>query len=59
MAWENWPRLWNTDFGGLPRPEGTTSLGFTTGLFAFFVTLILAGQSSEQRNKGFRGRSLP
>ncbi len=49
---ENWIKLWNTDFGGLPRPEGATSLGLMTGLFAFFVTLLLTGLSNEEKGKG-------
>ncbi len=52
--WENWPKLWNTDFGGLPRPEGTTSLGLTSGFFAFFLTLLFIGQSNESK-----GQALP
>lgn len=57
---ENWPRLWNTDFGGLPRAEGTTSLGLTSGVFAFFWTLLLAGLSSEEKGKGLsRAVGLP
>ncbi|HEY62569.1 MAG: ABC transporter permease subunit [Anaerolineales bacterium] len=50
---ENWPRLWNTDFGGLPRPEGTTSFGLSVGIFGFFITFLLAGMSNEQKGKGF------
>lgn len=51
---ENWPRLWNTDVGGLPRPAGATSLGLSTGLFVFFVTFLLVGLSSEEvKKKGF------
>ena len=49
---QNWPRLWNTDFGGLPRPEGTTSLGLVTGLFAFLATFLLTGLSSEEKGTG-------
>jgi multiple sugar transport system permease protein len=57
---ENWPRLWNTDFGGLPRPEGSSSLGLTSGVFAFFVTFLLAGLSSEEKGKGLpRSVGLP
>ena len=37
----NWARLFTTDFGGLPRPEGTTSLGVLMGLFTFFLTFLL------------------
>ena len=51
---ENWPRLWNTDLGGLPRPEGAGSLGLMAGVFAFFVTFLLTGLSSEDK-----GRNLP
>lgn len=51
---ENWIKLWNTDFGGLPRPEGATSLGLVTGLFAFFGVFILAGLSSEEKGRGLR-----
>jgi multiple sugar transport system permease protein len=57
---ENWPRLWNTDFGGLPRPEGATSLGLMAGLFAFFGTFILTGLTSEVKGKGLpRSIGLP
>jgi multiple sugar transport system permease protein len=49
---ENWPRLWNTDLGGLPRPEGSTSLGLVAGLFTFFVTFLFTGMSSEEKGKG-------
>ena len=49
---ENWIKLWNTDFGGLPRPEGATSLGLMAGLLAFFGTLLLTGLSSEEKGKG-------
>jgi multiple sugar transport system permease protein len=57
---QNWPRLWNTDFGGLPRPEGATSLGLMTGLLAFFVTFLLTGLSSEEKGKGLpRAVGLP
>lgn len=53
---ENWPKLWNTDFGGLPRPEGSTSLGVVTGLFAFFVLFMLLGLSAESPEKGLPRR---
>ena len=53
---ENWPTLWNTDFGGLPRPEGASSLGLTVGLFAFFVIFLLAGLSSEAKGRGLPRR---
>jgi multiple sugar transport system permease protein len=57
---ENWPRLWNTDFGGLPRSEGTTSFGLTSGLFAFLATFLLTGLSSEEKSKGLpRSVGLP
>lgn len=49
---ENWPRLWSTDFGGLPRPEGATSLGLVTGLFAFFSVFLLTGLTTEEKGKG-------
>ena len=49
---ENWPRVFNTDMGGLPRPEGASSLGLTAGVFAFFWTLLLGGLSSEDKAKG-------
>jgi multiple sugar transport system permease protein len=52
---ENWPALWNTDVGGLPRPAGATSLGLSTGLFVFFVVFLLAGLS----NEGEKQKSLP
>ncbi len=57
---ENWPRLWNTDVGGLPRAEGATSLGLSTGLFAFLGVFLLTGLSSEQKGKGLpRAAGLP
>jgi multiple sugar transport system permease protein len=58
---ENWPRLWNTDVGGLPRPAGATSLGLSAGLFVFFIAFLLIGLSSEEENKqGFpRALGLP
>ncbi len=49
---ENWPRLWRTDLGGQPRPEGSTSLGLVAGVFIFFVTFLFAGLSSEEKGKG-------
>lgn len=49
---ENYPRLWNTDFGGLPRPEGITSFGIVTGLLAFFLTFLLTGMSNVEEGKG-------
>jgi len=52
---ENWPRLWNTDVGGLPRPAGASSLGLSTGVFAFFVVFLLVGLSSA----GEKRKSLP
>src|SRR5262245_54811386 len=36
---ENWPKLWSTDLGGLPRPQGSTSLGLVAGMLTFFGTL--------------------
>lgn len=57
---ENWSKLWNTDFGGLPRPEGVTSLALMTGLFAFFGTFLLTGLTTEQKGKGIpRAVGLP
>lgn len=53
---ENWPRLWGTDVGGLPRPSGTTSLGVVAGLLAFFATLIGIGLGSEEAGKGMPAR---
>src|SRR3970282_847327 len=51
---ENWPRLWNTNVGGLPRPAGATSLGLSAGLFVFFGMFLLVGLSSEEeKKKGF------
>ncbi len=50
--WENWPTLWNTDFGGLPRAEGSTSLGLMAGLLVFFATFMLTGLSSEKEGEG-------
>lgn len=52
---ENWPRLWNTDVGGLPRPAGATSLGLSAGLFVFFVVFLLVGLSTD----GEKQKSLP
>jgi ABC-type glycerol-3-phosphate transport system permease component len=49
---ENWPKLWNTDIGGLARPEGASSLGLVAGLFAFFWTFLIGGLSSEEKGKG-------
>lgn len=58
---ENWPRLLNTDVGGLPRPAGATSLGLSAGVFVFFTVFLLVGLSSEEENqKGFpRALGLP
>jgi multiple sugar transport system permease protein len=52
---ENWPRLLNTDVGGLPRPAGATSLGLSAGLFVFFVVFLLVGLSTGE----FKQKSLP
>ena len=49
---QNWPRLFRTDLGGLPRPEGTTSIGVIVGLFAFYVTFLLTGMSNKQAGVG-------
>ena len=57
---ENWPRLLGTDLGGLARPGGASSLGLVAGLFAFFVTFLLGGLSSEEKGKGLpRAIGLP
>lgn len=53
---ENWAELWNTDFGGLPRPEGATSLGLMAGLFSFFVVFLLTGLTGEEVGKGIPRR---
>lgn len=50
--WQNWPRLFRTDLGGLPRPEGTTSIGLIVGLFAFYVTFLLTGMSNKKADGG-------
>lgn len=44
--WENWPTLFTTDLGGSVRPEGTTSIGLVVGAFAFFITFLGTGLSS-------------
>jgi len=49
---ENWITLWNTDFGGLPRPEGAISIGLVSGLLAFFSTFLFVGMSSEAKARG-------
>ena len=57
---ENWPKLWNTDVGGLPRPAGASSLGLMAGLLAFFWTFLIGGLSSEEKGKGLpRAIGLP
>jgi multiple sugar transport system permease protein len=43
---ENWPTLFSTDLGGTVRAEGTTSIGLTVGMFAFFITFLVTGLSS-------------
>lgn len=53
---ENWTELWNTDFGGLPRPEGATSLGLMAGLFSFLGVFLITGLTSEEKGKGFPRR---
>jgi multiple sugar transport system permease protein len=54
---ENWPRLWNTDLGGLPRPAGAISFGLTAGLFVFFVVFLLLGLSGQEA--AGKQKSLP
>jgi|SRR5579859_3133822 len=57
---ENWPKLWNTDLGGVARPAGASSLGLVAGLFAFLVIFLVGGLSSEEKGKGFpRAIGLP
>lgn len=48
----NWPDLFNTDLGGSPRPEGSTSVGLIVGLFAFYATFFLTAMSNKQEGKG-------
>ncbi len=50
--WENWPDLFNTDLGGKPRLEGTTSIGLIVGLFAFYATFFLTAMSNQIEGKG-------
>src|SRR5688572_28103078 len=49
---ENWPTTVATDLGGIPRPQGSTSLGIVSGMLAFFGTFIMIGMSSELKGKG-------
>jgi multiple sugar transport system permease protein len=58
---QNWPELWNTDVGGLPRPAGAISLGLSTGVFVFFVVFLLVGLGSTgERQQGVsRAIGLP
>lgn len=48
----NWPDLFNTDLGGSPRLEGSTSIGLIMGLFAFYATFFLTAMSNQQEGKG-------
>lgn len=50
--WENWPTLFRTDFGGLPRPEGVTSLGLMAGMLVFFAGFLVMGTSSATKDRG-------
>jgi len=50
--WSNWPELFNTNLGGFPRPEGTTSIGVVVGLFAFYLTFFLTALSPQSKEKG-------
>jgi len=57
---ENWPELFNTDLGGAPRPEGSTSIGLIVGLFAFYATFLLTAMTNQQEGKGLsRNIGLP
>ncbi len=49
---ENWPKTVETDLGGLPRPQGSVSLGIVAGMIAFFGTFITIGLTSELKGKG-------
>lgn len=49
---ENWPRLFRTDFGGRPRPEGMTSLGLVAGLLVFLISFLVGGMSNETEGRG-------
>ncbi len=40
---ENWIALFTTDLGGQVRPEGTTSVGVISGIFAFYLTFLATG----------------
>jgi len=53
---ENWPKLFSTDFGGRPRPEGVTSLGLMAGLLVFFAGFLVGGISSETKGRGLQRR---
>ena len=55
--WQNWPDLFNTDLGGFPRPEGTTSIGVVVGLFAFYMTFFLTALSPQSEEKGLGRKS--
>ncbi len=46
---ENWAKLWNTDFGGLPQSLGTTSLGFIAGLLVFLLVFLATSLRGEKR----------
>jgi len=48
----NWPELFNTDLGGAPRMEGSTSIGLIVGLFAFYITFLLTAMTSQQKDQG-------
>jgi multiple sugar transport system permease protein len=57
---ENWPTTIATDLGGIPRPQGSTSLGVVSGMLAFFGTFIMIGMSSELKGQGLpRAVGLP
>ncbi len=57
--WENWTTLFNTDLGGQVQAIGTTSIGLTVGIFAFFITFLLTGLSSKPQAKSLWQKTGP
>jgi ABC-type glycerol-3-phosphate transport system permease component len=53
----NWPELFRTDFGGIPRPTGATSLGLMAGLLVFFSAFLLIGLSNQETGRAMLRRS--